>query len=289
MRDLRPLPMLANKYDPRKHDSLLGRNLYAVEEKYDGHRCIVRVNDSLGDAARVEAWSRTGKDCSQKLASHLRAELRNLPPGLYDCELLLPGGHSYDVTRLEVQHKLHLVVFDVLELNGESLCSEPWTERRFRLVNAVPMNSPFVYASKVHYDVQTPQALMALVESIWEVKGEGVIVKDKRAVYSPGKRRDAFLKIKDCGNAVVTIIGFEAGTTSDYNVAVFKDDAGVVSKVKLLNDDVRAQCLKLASGLTDHPGAPDHPWVGRRLCIEYHERTPDGSYRHARWDRWEDE
>lgn len=289
MTSLKPLPMLANKYNPVKHDGLLKQDRFAVEEKYDGHRCIVRVNDHvLIDKARVEAWSRTGKDCVDKLSSHLQAPLRNLPMGVYDCELYIPGHKSTDVVRLDLAHKRQLVVFDMLELRGENLCGMQWSERRHTLLSNVGTENPFVYCSKVHYDVRTPQALEALVQSIWEVKGEGVIVKDKRAPYSPGKRRDAFLKIKDCGTATVTIVGFEAGTTSDYNVAVFKDNDGNVSKVKLLNDDIRRQALDLATGVAVMPGTP-HPWIGRRLCIEYHERTADGSYRHPRWDRWEDE
>jgi ATP-dependent DNA ligase len=267
------LPMLAKPYDPRKHDTLLKAGHLVVEEKFDGHRCIVRVEHG----EPIKAWSRTGIDCRNKLASHLLQSLRSVPNGVYDCELLLPGGKSTDVTRLEVQHRLHLVVFDLLELNGDPVFSQPWSARR-ELLAGIDGWSSFVYLSHVEFQVRTPQLLEAFVSAIWEKKGEGVIVKDKRARYEPGKRRDAFLKIKDCGTTVVTVVGFEAGTTTDSNVVVFRDDDGNVCKCKVVNDEWRA---KVAAD-------PDK-YIGRRLRIEFHERTPDGSYRHPRWDRWEDE
>lgn len=284
MNTTRPLPMLAKPYDPSKHDALLRSGKLVVEEKFDGHRCVVRTMSMDGEQPSVSAWSRTGIDCSHKLASHLRNALRSLPHGVYDCELIYPGGHSSDVTRLELQHKLVLVVFDLLELTDSGgatvdITKLPWSTRR-SLLDGMPWlagNNPFLFRSKVHH-VKTPQELEALVGNIWEAKGEGVIVKNVNARYEPGKRRDAFLKIKDCGSTVITIVGYEAGTTTDANVMVGVDSHGTEVRVKVLDDSWRAKVA-----------ADPESFVGRALRIEYHEMTTDGKYRHARWDRWEDE
>lgn len=276
-------PMLAKMYD-EKASKLIGPGTHVVEEKFDGHRAIVQVAPGV-----VTAWSRTGKPCADKFNGVIRMALSGMPSGVYDGELIVPGGHSYDVANMLNRSKLQLVLFDVLQVEGFPCTSKDYHERRTVLEQIMSKQKYECLRIAPVWEIDSVADLIEHTARIWAENGEGVIIKRKKfSAYKCGKRADAFLKLKQCGSTVVEVMGFEAGTTSDYNVVVVRDDAGNVTKVKLKNDATRQQALDLATGVAVMPGTP-HPWIGKRLRIEYHERTPDGSYRHPRWDRWEDE
>jgi hypothetical protein len=71
-----------------------------------------------------------------------------------------------------------------------------------------------------------------------------------------------------------------------YAAVLLRDAAGNETTVKTLND---VELDRFEQEWPSTAGVEHHPAVGRKLRIEYQERTPDGSYRHPRWDRWEDE
>lgn len=297
------LPMLAKPFDERI-DLTKGR--YVAEEKFDGQRLIVRVSDKL------EMWSRTGKDSmSKKLSKALMKELLQLPHGTYDGELFLPGGYSSDVSNSDNVNKLHYIVFDVLEYDQHGvwvhLHAQPFHYRRRFLTDMLTFAESKSHLSFIHlseiFPLQNRRDLTVLVEKIWDEKGEGVIVKDTEAPYSPGKRTSAFMKLKECGSDVLTVTGFAESKGEIMNrgkaaITVLRSDDGVWTVVKTLDDETcrklegrftgeRMMREKIAGKWVDFNTA--HQDVGRRLRIEYHIRTPDGSYRSGRWDRWEDE
>lgn len=303
---LKPMPMLAK---PLTDNFSPGRDMYVAEEKFDGHRMIVEVR---GDVAHreIEAWSRTGKLCTQKIHEGMRYELQRLPVGTYDGELVFPGGHSYDVTVLENRSKLLLVLFDVLTQGEADVTPLKYCQRRSHLENIfVALHGlNFVHLAKT-WPIMSREQLDTVVEEIWERNGEGVIVKDMFAPYLPGKRTKHFMKIKQCQSAVLTVVGFapsqgelnnrgRAGITVLHEPANYHNPAGGYAVVKTLDD---ATCrrlegrflkeeswerVKIAGQWVEFNTA--HEDVGRTLRVEFHERTPD-SLRHARWDRWEEE
>lgn len=175
-------------------------------------------------------------------------------------------------------------------------------------------------APAVHLD--TEDEMHTYLRAIWARDGEGVILKRRDSRYSPGKRpREDWIKIKALRSAILTVVGFlpSKGTIQNrgpYATVVLRDDQGYETTVKTLNDaelakfeaewkaldphQTRADIEGVSRveaksrthrGLFDNdpmiaPLAALHPAIGRRLRIEYQERTPDGSYRHPRWDRW---
>ena len=127
-----------------------------------------------------------------------------------------------------------------------------------------------------------------MCQTVWDSDGEGLIIKRRQAPYTSGKRTMDFIKLKDLRTAVLTLVGFRAGvgTIVDrgaYATVVLRDEHGVQTTVKTLNDKELARFESSAKGHKVHPA------IGRSLRIEYHEKTPDGNYRHPRWDRWENE
>jgi bifunctional non-homologous end joining protein LigD len=287
-------PMLAS---PMKPGFTVSPGEWVAEEKFDGHRLIIEVSDTSNDlftAGRgVWAWSRDHK--SRVLPRHLRDELVYLPVGIYDGELMVPGGQSHNVTELEKLGQLQFVVFDVLESLGKSTTHLPYSERRQLL------EASFDYARQLNpllanvvLAESTPVASMGdvvkLRDEVWARGGEGLILKRVRSPYSAGKRTKDFVKVKQLRNSTLTVVGFEAsrGTINNrgpYACVVLEDEDGNVTTVKTRNDACIAELEKVGAGLSPSR----HPYIGRRLCIEYQNRTEDGGYRHPRWDRWEDE
>lgn len=288
----RPLPMLAK---PLPAKLAITPGAFVVEEKYDGHRILVEVrkldknptllseHDGYKD---VFAWSRNNNE--RILHAQLADELRLLPEGIYDGELVIPGGHSYDVTRKTDLGKRVLMLFDVLQCAGTELTDQTFHVRREVLETVIKhVPQTFVRLAK-QIAVQTREEIDQAAELIWQQEGEGIIVKRWEAKYTPGKRTDAFMKLKECGTGVLTIIGWapskgEVIDRGPFAVALLRDDEGNETRVKVLNDETleRIRVAAIAAGR--------QPWLGRKLRIDFHQRTPSGSYRHPRWDRLEDE
>lgn len=278
-------PMLAK---PLPDGFVPQRGRHVAEKKYDGHRLLVRIGVQGAPGSpftkTLEAWSRLGNDSMRKLSTEMKQRLYTLPACCLDGELVVnTGGQSSDVATKDNIDNLVFVVFDILEAGGVSVCNQSYQRRRALLEDVIFTPTlthslfPHVGLAEVH-QLNTREDLDDLAEEVWIAGGEGLIVKNTLAVYRPGKRSDAFMKVKKCEHGVITIIEWDTGTTPGECVAVGKDDEGIGTRAKILDDATRARVRK-----------DPQSFIGRRLCIEYTERTPDGGYRHPRWDRFEDE
>lgn len=278
-------------------DALPDPQNWIAEEKYDGHRLIVSVGDgtarTLFDEVGVRAWSRDAKD--RILPARVREALRSLPAGTYDGELLAPGERSYGVTVLGNVDLLVYVIFDVIHLLGRDLTSTgiaaTYDERRAALeevahARGIPENDftqvtdpvQIAWNSVADGSDALCSTVQRLSEEVWSRDGEGLILKRRKSLYEVGKRTKDWLKVKKVLSSVLTVIGFTAGTMGVHSIVVLRDDEGNETSVKWKN-------LEELAAIEADPKSR----IGRRLRIEYQERTPDGGYRHPRWDRWEDE
>jgi len=269
---------------------------WVAEEKFDGHRIISQVVDG-----RVKAWGRYGIE--RALPKQIREALALLPNGTYDGELLVPGKRSYGVTVVEDQHLLVYVVFDVLELLGRDLVAikATWLERRAFLdeifnrcfspehnedsgcgssacwKHAGQATSSPVYLSTA-WPVEGPLRIEELALEIWGRDGEGLVLKRTSATYQPGKRpKNTWLKVKKLQSATLTLKDFAAGKMGPHAVMVLEDAEGYTTSVK----------WKSLAELAAIDAGPAQ-FIGRKVVIEFQERTTDGGYRHPRFDRWED-
>lgn len=252
-----------------------------AEEKFDGHRLIVEsLGPSHDQGPRVRAWSRDGKD--RLLAPHLRQPLERLPTGIYDGELTVPGQRSYGVAALEFGADQKYVVFDVLRVLSADLTTDGigagYLERRGVLEEIYNSlwptgNEDVLLIPSTH--ILSIEQVSALAHEVWARDGEGLILKHSHSQYRIGKRMKEWIKLKQLRSAVLTLVGFKEGKMGPYSVALLEDDDGNMTAVKWKD----LEWLKVAS----------HEWLGRKVRIEFQERTPDGSYRHPRWDRFEEE
>lgn len=261
---------------------------WTAEEKLDGIRLVVEVCEPMPmtDTPMVFAWSRNAKE--RILPPHLLDAARELPIGVYDGELIVGRGlHSYDVANISNQKALKLALFDVLVQMGIHLTNNgtpealarPYGERHALLEELLagrddggPLVMPFAER------IDSVEDIWLIADAVWEMEGEGLILKADQSLYVPGKRMKTWIKVKQLHRATLTLVGFEEGLMGPRSIAVLADDSDRTIGVKWKD----FAWLEAAAASGDG-------WINRSVVIMYHERTPDGSYRHPRWDRFEDE
>jgi bifunctional non-homologous end joining protein LigD len=184
------------------------------EPKYDGIRALVTVtpaakgadvsiasrlgNDKTGQfpeiVAALEAWAR-----GRRKAVVLDGEIVALDPGgkplgfgAIQPRIHLQGGK--DVARVAAAQPVALYVFDVLREGDEDVCARPLAERRARLEALLPKARDGAGALRLSRQVaRDGEALWAEAEAEgWE----GLIVKDARSLYRPGRRTTDWRKLK---------------------------------------------------------------------------------------------
>jgi len=243
---------------------------WALEEKLDGHRCIIRVHRD-----EIEAWSRPqpgkgGVGLTRAIPPAMKATLRSLPSGDYDGELVAASGKAWDVVRKNTH--LVFVAFDCLRFVDIDMTGQPYDKRRGALLDALAKLPPNQDTVSTVFS-RTPS--WADVQAIWARGGEGAILKRRDSLYHPGARSSEWLKLKTTLPATLKIVGFEAGKSGPYSALRLVGADGVETTVKVLTDELRR-------AITQDPTAH----VGRQVVIHFQERTPSGTYRHGRFDHF---
>jgi len=263
-------PMLASAFPEGSTLSDFGMG-WVLEEKYDGHRLLVVVKDG-----KVTGWSRPGADrpsAERALPGGLVADAVTLPEGVYDGELVIPGGTSSDVTRLDRKDALVFIAFDAIEILGTSLLDKPLTERRAALELAVahaPSGGRVRIAQQL---VIGDRSVLGVVESIWRQGGEGAILKKADSTYRSGWRTPNWVKVKAIGAAELTITGFGEGKMGPRSVLNLRHDDGRETTVKVLGNEMLAD-------VNAHP----ERYLGKRCTISFMGMTTGNVWRHPQYD-----
>jgi ATP-dependent DNA ligase I len=246
--------MLASPVEtPAEAFERMGADKVWTEEKYDGVRCQLHHADG-----RVELFSRDLKETTGAFPELVESAPRLGHSVLFDGEVL--AHRDGKVLRFfELQHRLGrkkvtaelrrevpvvLVIFDLLHLDGRSLLDEPLETRR-HLLEGLGVEHPFLLARLE--EATSPTDLDRIFVETRERGHEGLMVKDPRSPYTPGRRGMAWLKLKRplaTLDVVVTAVewghGKRKGVLSDYTFAVMDTKTG-----RLVNVG------KAYSGLTD--------------------------------------
>lgn len=267
-----PDPMLASAMVDRVEGAAFTRRYgtgeWALEEKLDGHRCVVVVNGG------IQAWSRPrqGKQAlPRELPPHILAQLRRFPAGVYDGELVAGSGKAWDVKRLGSD--LVLVLFDVLSAHGIDRTTSPYAVRRQALLTI--LGACLEPDQQAISTVESLEPTWSRVQAIWDRGGEGAILKRLTSRYRPGARTDDWTKVKRQHHAVLTITGFEAGKLGPFSILQARSDDG---------HDTTVRCRDMA--MLKAVAADPNAHLGRRIVITFQERTPSGSFRHGVFDHW---
>jgi bifunctional non-homologous end joining protein LigD len=206
-------PMLALAGDVPAKDSG-----WAYEFKWDGVRALVYV-----DAGRVRAFTRNDKSLMSTFP-----ELRDIGLHLGSRSAILDGeivaldkdnrpSFSTLSKRLHVTSKTEIqkltasipasfFVFDVLYLEGHSLMSRTYDERRAALESLKLNGESFATPPSI------TNAAGAKVLDISRERGlEGVVIKRRSSPYLPGSRAGDWIKVKNFFTQEVVIGGWTAG------------------------------------------------------------------------------
>jgi bifunctional non-homologous end joining protein LigD len=207
-------PMLATLADLPASDEG-----WSFEVKWDGVRAVVFL-----DAGRTRLMSRNARDITVAYPElrPLAGEVAGRPVAL-DGEIVAldaDGRPSFGLlqtrisiadagqaARLAARTPATLMVFDVLHLDGGSAMPLPWSERR-ALLESLELEGP---------SWRTPRVFDgggALLAAAREQGLEGVVAKLETSTYRPGRRTDAWRKVKALTTKDVVIGGFTTGDRS---------------------------------------------------------------------------
>ncbi|MEU9455437.1 ATP-dependent DNA ligase [Streptomyces sp. NPDC048277] len=204
---------------PGKLPSAAQDSRWAYETKQDGQRAVVYLP---GDGS-VLLRARSGEEITGAYPE-LRplGEVLGRVPAILDGEVLALDEHGRAdfqllqnrmglahaparAARLAARTPVHLVLFDVLHLDGDPLLRVPYTRRRARL-ESLALDGPY-WSTPGAVVGHGPEALRATREHGLE----GLVCKRLDSVYEPGVRSRAWIKIRNMRTEDVIVGGWLPG------------------------------------------------------------------------------
>lgn len=306
-RDLRP--MLAVPAATLPHDDAR----WASEMKWDGMRALLTV-----EGGRVHAVSRQGNDATSRFP-----ELAALGRALGSTEVVLDGeivvlgadgrpsferlqprmqaGSERAVRRLVESDPAVVMLFDVLWLDGHATTALPYSERR-RLLERLALAGPAW---------QTPPSTVGrsaeVMATAAELGFEGIVLKRLDSPYLPGRRSDAWRKLKVAARQELVVGGWLpgkgglAGRLGSLLVG-YHDERGTLRYAGRVGSGITDATRDLlerrvhrlhrkTSPFVDVPRLPDPRWVTPALVVEvaFHEWTSAGILRAPRLEGLRDD
>ena len=194
-----PLPMLAVPADDVPRDD----SSWAYEMKWDGYRAIVEVRKGT-----MRIASRRGNDVTAKYP-----ELADLAGALHGVDAILDGelvvldesGRASFQAIQQHDAPAVFVCFDVLALDGRSVTSLPWTDRRALLERLA------LTGDRWQTSPATVGGGATALDTARTLGFEGVVCKRLDSPYLPGKRSSAWQKVKISKRQELVVGGWMPG------------------------------------------------------------------------------
>jgi bifunctional non-homologous end joining protein LigD len=235
---------------------------WQYEVKWDGFRVETVVD---GDAVRL--WTRGQQDAARYFGTFLD------PPSwiaakqaIVDGEVIAlddRGEPDFALLQARIKGKgtaaeptpFVYEVFDLMWLDGKSLLDEPLEDRRRLLAGALRTDPRVRLSEHIERDG------MAFFEAARARSLEGIMAKDRRSRYEPGKRSMAWQKVKIRPEQELVVGGMTRGTGKAVELGAllvgFYEDGALRYAGKVgagFNDAIRAELLsKLEPLVVDHP------------------------------------
>lgn len=279
---------------------------WAYEMKWDGMRALVGI-----DHGDVWLTSRAGNDATARFPeiaaiadalggvdALLDGELVALDEtGVPSFERLQPRMQAHGTTAVRERataQPVVLMVFDVLWLAGHSTCELPYTERR-TLLERLDLAGP---------SWQTPPTTYgggAAVQETSRALGlEGVVAKRVDSLYLPGRRADAWRKVKTTLGQELVVGGWlpGAGRLEGHLGSLlvgYHDDralrfagrvgSGIDAAQREHLERLLAPIARDDSPFATTPKLPSPQWVDPEVVVEvaFHEWTTQGVLRAPRY------
>lgn len=270
--------MLAHKFEIWKDTQD-----FVVQPKLDGMRCLALIRNNVAGSGQksVVLLSRNGKDINsaKKIEDELMA--LNLPDCILDGELLSADNNFNNTISLARRKEGdgEGLVYHLFDILNDIPCGVPYEARMFKLMEvfaSVKSDYLRVVDTALYRDVDPDEATTHIFKMYedFRAKGyEGAIVKLAKSHYLPGRSKN-WMKLKNEETEDVPITGvFEGEGKYSQMLGGFETPLG-----------------KVGSGFTD---AQRQEWwvlreklVGKTIEVEFHEKTPDGMFRHPRFIRF---
>jgi len=286
---------------------------WALEMKWDGIRAVAYV-----DGERLRLISRNGNDMtvSYPELAELRDRLRT-DHAVLDGEIVAvdrDGRPDFgllqtrmkltrpaDVRAAQASTPVRLLLFDILELDGEDVTNQEYDARRALLERSVARGS----SGAIRVPPRFRGSMSAAMKRSRELRLEGVVAKRRDSTYAAGRRSTMWIKVKHHATQEVVIAGWRpgngrrAGTIGSLLLAV--NDGGDLRYVGKVGtgfgdhdlSELRRALAPLArktSPLPDVPRADAHDanWVRPILVgeVEFAEWTSSGRLRQPSWRGW---
>lgn len=197
----------------------------AVEYKYDGFRLIIHKQGE-----EIKLFTRRLENVTKQfpdVVEHIKKFIKG-KSFILDSEAV--GFHKktkeytpfqdisqrirrkYDIDKLVKELPIEINVFDVLLYNGKSLMNEPF-EKRTALVKKIIHNHPLKLIHAKQIITSDVKKVKDFYKSALKDNQEGVMLKNLKAEYKPGRRVGHMLKIKpEERDLDLVITGAEYGT-----------------------------------------------------------------------------
>ncbi len=205
----------------------------SFEYKYDGAR--VQIHKQNGD---VRVFSRRLTDVTESLPDIVDTVNQNIQAKSVIVEgevialdsagfpiafqhLMRRFKRTRDISGMTRKIPLTLYLFDILYLNGESLITQPYTQRR----QILAQNSGEIPLTK-QISTDQPAVAASFLKEVIAAGHEGLMAKKPDSPYTPGRRGKRWLKIKTILEPLDLVItaaeygyGRRKGWLSDYYLA----------------------------------------------------------------------
>jgi DNA ligase D-like protein (predicted ligase) len=277
---------------------------WSYEVKWDGYRAI-----AVKEGARVSLVSRNAKDVTPQYPAVARTIASIRPErATIDGELVAldeDGRPSFQALQHRTTTAMRIVfyAFDLLSVDGRDLTRLPLDERRTALVRTVK-------GSSVLLSEPLPGTPEQIEKAVRELGLEGVVAKRRHSKYEPGKRSDAWIKVKFARRQEFVVGGYKPADAAFDSILVGYYDGRsflYAGKVRAgftphARADLFARLRPLGTGkcpfvnLPNSGGRKSHwgegitseemtllAWVRPAIVVEvaFTEWTLDGNLRHA--------
>ena len=226
-----------------------------VEDKFDGIRAQIHAGEGREEiytrdlhcvTSQFPELVRAGRTLQNAviLDGEIVAQSEDRRLTFFDLQKRL-GRSAEDDLFIEVNDvPVVFKAFDLLSLDGASLLGAP-LERRRALLDTLALPASWEVIPK--REVKAIEELEAAFDDARKLGNEGLIIKDRQSLYTPGRRGTAWLKLKRAAATLdVVVVGAEGGhgkrshVLSDYTFAVRDEATGALLTIG-----------KAYSGLTD--------------------------------------
>jgi hypothetical protein len=172
---------------------------WAAEPKVDGHRAQIHIRERR----TREIYTRAGNNAANERGLLWLSDIAwPVEAAILDCEMYAGNGTTADgpgaAARERARGRVRIAAFDLLSLNGQSLChATPWITRRDFLEEHFGKR----WIASLDRDGFRLTPVTDNAERLWaewvvKYAGEGIVFKRKSSLYIPGSRSPYWLRMK---------------------------------------------------------------------------------------------